>query len=78
VSDQELIDHFSSGDGAHGDVLVSTDLTRATDLLPLDLLQAVIDGLRDSGRMSPLELEILEHLAGPQDLLYEEREIGSA
>jgi hypothetical protein len=51
--------------GGHGEVLVSTDLTRATDLLPLDLVSAIISGLEESERMSPLEIQVLRTLAGP-------------
>ena len=51
--------------GAKGDLLVSTDLTRATDLLPLDLASALIDGLGDSGKFSDLEIQILKDLHGP-------------
>jgi len=56
--------------GGHAETLVSTDLTRATDLLPLDLVAAVVDGLEASGRMSELEVEILRALSGPQLLHY--------
>jgi hypothetical protein len=65
--DEALIEHLVGG---HGEVLVSTDLTRATDLLPLDLLSAVIDGLEESGKLSGLEIRILRHLHGPQVLEY--------
>lgn len=51
--------------GAVGSVIVSTDLTRATDLLPLDLISALVDGLEDSGRFSQLEISILRDLTGP-------------
>lgn len=60
-------------EGSCGDVLVSTDLTRATDLLPLDLVSAVVEGLSDSGRLSKLEVDVLRALTGPQDLLYPSR-----
>lgn len=69
AKDEDLVRHF---DGACGDVLVSTDLTRATDLLPLDLVKAVVDGLEASGRLTPLEIEILRVLTGPQCLEYPE------
>ena len=62
ASDDKIISGLIGG---HGDVLVSTDLTRATDLLPLDLVEAIIDGLQASGRLSELELRILRHLHGP-------------
>jgi len=62
AQDEALIKHLVGG---HGGVLVSTDLTRATDLLPFDILTAVIDGLVESGKLSELEIEILRHLHGP-------------
>jgi hypothetical protein len=62
ASDEEMVKQFVGG---HGEVLVSTDLTRATDLLPLDLVGAIISGLEESERMSPLEIRILRALAGP-------------
>jgi len=67
VSDEEIIGHFV---GACGDTCVSTDLTRASDLLPLDLLEAVVDGLEDSKMFTPLEIKILRVLTGPQCLEY--------
>jgi len=67
ASDREIIELFS---GSVGDVLVSTDLTRATDLLPHDLVRAAVDGLRDSGMITAMELEVLEALSGPQLLHY--------
>jgi hypothetical protein len=48
-----IASHFS---GSHGEVLVSTDLTRATDLIPLDLAAAIVAGLQQSGRFSELEI----------------------
>jgi hypothetical protein len=56
--------------GGKAEILISTDLTRATDLLPLDLIAALVQGLQDSGRLSPLEIEVLRNLTGPQDLVY--------
>lgn len=64
--------------GACSAVLVSTDLTRATDLLPLEAMEAVIEGLRQSGRLSPLELSILTVLNGPQRLAYGDVEVVSS
>jgi hypothetical protein len=67
ASDEEIIKSFV---GCCGDVLISTDLTRASDLLPLDLVRAVVDGLEASDRVSPLEIEVLRELSGPQLLSY--------
>lgn len=71
ASDEQLVEHLVGG---HGEILVSTDLTRATDLLPFDLLGAVISGLEESGRMSALEVEILRYLSGAQRLTYPDGE----
>nr|QIJ70075.1 RNA-dependent RNA polymerase [Ludgate narna-like virus] len=57
-------------EGGYTEALVSTDLTRASDLLPLDLLSAIIDGLESSGKMSETEVWILRALSGPQLLRY--------
>lgn len=67
ASDEDLLKLFEK---SVGDVVVSTDLTRATDLLPLDLCAAVVDGLADSGKLSSLEIEVLRVLTGPQLLEY--------
>jgi len=67
VSDEELVGHFN---GATAEVLISTDLTRATDLLPHDLVKAAVDGLEESGKLSLLEIDILRSLTGPQQLIY--------
>ena len=64
--------------GKEGTTLVSTDLTRATDLIPHDLASAIIDGLADSGRLTPLEISVLRILAGPQTLVYGEEEVLSS
>jgi len=45
--------------------LVSTDLTRATDLIPLDLASAVVEGLFESSRLNQKEVEVLRLLTGP-------------
>jgi hypothetical protein len=42
VDDHKIAEHLKGGSS---EVLVSTDLTRATDLLPLNLLAAIISGL---------------------------------
>jgi hypothetical protein len=75
ASDEELIKLFVGG---HSETLVSTDLTRATDLLPLDLVGAIVDGLAESGRMSSLEIEILRALSGPQVLNYGKEQVTSS
>nr|QIR30318.1 RNA-dependent RNA polymerase [Plasmopara viticola lesion associated narnavirus 39] len=50
---------------------VSTDLTAATDRLPLDLVRAVVDGLCDGwSGLPPVWAEALYALTGPQDLRY--------
>jgi len=49
---------------------VSTDLKSATDLLPLDLVAAIVSGLEDSGKVPAWEIEVLRVLTGPQDLVY--------
>jgi hypothetical protein len=67
VVDGELVSSFR---GACADVTVSTDLTRATDLLPHDLVSAVIDGLEASGKLSSAEVEILRLLCGSQEIVY--------
>jgi hypothetical protein len=51
--------------GGHGSVLVSTDLTRATDLLPHDLVASLVGGLEDSGKLSATEVKILKACTGP-------------
>jgi hypothetical protein len=63
-------DIFKLFEGCSAETLVSTDLTRATDLLPFDLVKAVVDGLEDSGKLSKMEIDILRTLTGPQDLIY--------
>jgi hypothetical protein len=65
AGDDELIQEMVGG---YSEVLVSSDLTRATDLLPHDLVTAITDGLADSGRLSPLEVQILKRLSGPQKI----------
>lgn len=75
AKDSELLSLF---EGGHSEVLVSTDLTRATDLLPLDLCKAVVDGLEDSGKLSPEEVSVLRLLTGPQRLRYGSEEVVSS
>lgn len=53
-------------DGAKMNTVVSSDLTRATDLFPLDLVSAIIDGLAASGKLPKPEEEILRQLCGSQ------------
>jgi hypothetical protein len=67
AEDSEILKLF---EGASAETVVSTDLTRATDLIPLDLAKAVVDGLADSGRLSSLEIDVLRLLTGPQLLRY--------
>jgi len=50
-----------------GDVL-SSDLSRATDLLPLDLVQALVEGLVASGRFREGEVIGLRACSGPQSV----------
>jgi hypothetical protein len=67
IKDESVFDHFI---GSSGDVVTSTDLKSATDLLPLDLVSSLIDGLEDSGKLPLWEVEALRRLSGPQDLIY--------
>lgn len=56
--------------GSTSSTMVSTDLTRASDLLPLDLVSAIVDGLSASGKFSHLEIEVLRLCTGPQRVTY--------
>jgi hypothetical protein len=67
VVDDDLIDSFV---GSIGETCVSTDLTRATDLLPFDLVAAIVDGLQDSGQFLKLEIDCLRLITGPQVIRY--------
>lgn len=69
VDDTELINRFV---GARAEVCVSTDLTRASDLLPLDLVKSIVEGLIDSGRFTNVECEVMRLLVGPQLLTYDD------
>jgi hypothetical protein len=53
--------------GCTGKVL-SSDLRAASDLIPLDVAAAVVEGLRSSKRFLPCELHGLVLCTGPQDL----------
>jgi hypothetical protein len=54
-----------------GSVFASTDLTAASDCLPLDLVRAVVDGLLDGWEgLPPVWGEALRSLTGPQNLTY--------
>jgi len=54
-----------------GDFFVSTDLTAATDRLPLDLVKSVVLGLIDGWKgLPPVWAEALLALTGPQSLSY--------
>lgn len=75
AKDEEMFGRFLGG---FSETLVSTDLTRATDLLPLDLVSSVVDGLELSGKFTPLELRVLRTLTGPQSLDYEDETILSS
>jgi hypothetical protein len=67
LDDEDLVRSFV---GASADVVVSTDLTRATDLIPHDLVSAMINGLEASGKVTPMEVQVLRVLSGPQKILY--------
>jgi hypothetical protein len=54
-------------EGSTGDV-ISSDLRAASDLIPLDISDAMVRGLRLSGRLTDVELRGLERCVGPQDL----------
>lgn len=69
VTDEALRSHFV---GARAEVVVSTDLTRASDLLPLSLVDAILGGLQDSGRFPPVEVEALRLVLGPQRVQFGE------
>lgn len=63
---EEAMTHHRSGD-----VIVSTDLTAASDLLPLDLVEAVVRGLIAGWMDIPdVWAEALLSLTGPQTLRY--------
>ena len=67
IKDEQVFSYFA---GSSMDCVTSTDLKAATDLLPLDLVSALIDGLEDSGKVPLWEIEVLRRLCGPQDLIY--------
>jgi hypothetical protein len=67
VTDEDVIGSLL---GARAERLVSTDLTRATDLLPRDLLGALVDGLEASGRFLPVEVRALRLCVGEQRISY--------
>lgn len=56
--------------GAACEVLVSTDLTRASDLIPLELAESITRGLESAGKLTALEAQVLRSMFGPQSLLY--------
>lgn len=64
-------ENFQRYVGARGK-LVSSDLKAASDLLPLDLVGAVVEGLGDSGRLSCFELDVLRKCTGPQQVTWPE------
>nr|WAQ16867.1 RNA-dependent RNA polymerase [Saccharomyces cerevisiae YJM1199 virus N1199] len=53
--------------GGAGEV-VSSDLKSASDLIPFDVVEAILRGLARSGRLDPVELEGLRVCTGPQHL----------
>ncbi|APG77101.1 RNA-dependent RNA polymerase [Wuhan insect virus 18] len=53
-----------------GDWIVSSDLTAASDTLSFELLQALVDGLEESGTLPPWAIRALKVLVGPQELVY--------
>jgi hypothetical protein len=57
--------------GSSGDVL-SSDLRAASDLIPLDVSDAMAKGLEASGRFTDTELLGLKRCIGPQDLEWED------
>lgn len=67
LKDEDLIAFF---EGSSGDIVVSTDLKAASDLLPLDLVAAIVEGLSRSGRVPAWEAKCLRLLTGPQTLVY--------
>lgn len=67
LRDEDLIAFFQ---GSSSDFVVSTDLKSASDLLPLDLVAAIVEGLRRSGRVPEWEVDCLRLLTGPQALVY--------
>jgi len=67
VEDASVLSFF---EGCSSGSCVSTDLTAATDLLPLDLCASLIDGLQASGRFTQMEIEALRILTGPQRIRY--------
>jgi len=63
VSDEEIIAHYV---GSVTETLVSTDLTRASDLLPLDLMSALAEGIFSSGKLCQIEYDALLACIGRQ------------
>jgi hypothetical protein len=59
--------------GAQGHVL-SADLTSASDLIPLDVAKAIVDGFEDSERFLPAELDGLRLGTGPIEVTWPDGE----
>nr|UJQ92778.1 MAG: putative RNA-dependent RNA polymerase [Narnaviridae sp.] len=51
-------------------LVISSDLRAASDLLPLDIVNAIVDGLEDSGCLLPEELMGLRLSTGPHELTW--------
>lgn len=49
---------------------MSSDLTAATDLLPHDLVQAIVETIIESCNLPPWAASELRRLTGPQDLVW--------
>nr|WAK75294.1 MAG: RNA-dependent RNA polymerase [Narnaviridae sp.] len=69
--DEEVASRFT---GAYCEVVLSTDLKNASDLLPHDLVSALIDGLSQSGRFSAFEIASARAVLGPQLVKFSETE----
>lgn len=65
--DEEILSRYT---GARGQICVSTDLSKASDMLPLDLMSALLDGLEQSGRFTPLEIMTLFRATAQQTIAY--------
>lgn len=51
--------------------MLSSDLKSASDLLPLDLVGSIVEGLCDSGKLSLIEKVSLRRLTGPVEVHYD-------
>ncbi|AAC98925.1 RNA-dependent RNA polymerase [Saccharomyces 20S RNA narnavirus] len=50
--------------------VISSDMKSASDLIPLSVASAIVDGLEASGRLLPVEIAGLRACTGPQHLVY--------